>query len=132
MCQINLSLHGDRKARSFLYPPSILNWFWNFKSLRGFLTQDSFIFIHEKIEVLKFTNGLIRYFKCLTKLCKIIPELRILKGGTKRFSIFDFFVAFWLPFPHFLANLDKRSIYGISEVSSTWLWKFFENCITTS
>ena len=27
-------------------------------------------------------------------------------GGTKRFSIFAFFVAFWLPFPHFLANLD--------------------------
>ena len=55
-----------------------------------------------------------------------------LKGGTKRFSIIAYFVAFWLPFPHFLTNLDKLSIYGIFEVSSTWLWKIFWNYIMTS
>ena len=36
------------------------------------------------------------------------------------FSIFTCFVAFWLLFPHFFTNLDKLSIYGISEASSTW------------
>ena len=42
--------------------------------LRGFVTQDSFIFMLEKNELLWFTYGLIRYFKCLTKLCKIVSE----------------------------------------------------------
>ena len=41
-------------------------------------------------------------------------------------------VAFWLPFPHFLANLDKPSIYGIYSMISTWLWKNVWNCIITS
>ena len=40
-------------------------------------------------------------------------DLNSLRGGTKRFSIFAFFGAFWLSFPHFLATGQTNYLWNL-------------------